>query len=130
MTCLLFLSALQMMYLGSGCLSSANQMVFPTKLWGTLSCFCLWTCQYSLGSVFCVGIMCAMSPGNLLQVTLMGVDISGSVFSFGMKRVFLCYDTTGLSDDKSLGGTWQLSGMTLSHMDLVLSGSRRSVRQL
>src|SRR6266478_1587836 len=102
MTCLLFLSALQIMYLGSGCLSSASQVAFPTKSWGTLSCFHLWTCRYSLGSIVCAGIICAMSPGNLLQVTSIGVDILLFEVLFLFKREFLCYDTTGSSDDKSL----------------------------
>src|SRR6266436_7013142 len=75
MTCLLFLSTLQMMYPGSGCLSSVSQVAFPIKSQGTLSCFHLWTCRYSLGSVVCVGIICAMSPGNLLRVTSIGVNI-------------------------------------------------------
>src|SRR6266404_2431435 len=73
MTCWPFLSALQMMYPGSGCLGSSYQVAFPIKSPGTLSFFRLWTCQYSLGSVFCAGIICAMSPGSLLLVTSMGV---------------------------------------------------------
>src|SRR6266436_4082898 len=95
-TCLLFLSTLQMMYPGLGCLLSSYHTTFPTRSRGTLSFFRLWTCQYSLGSVFCAGIMCAMSPGNLLQVTSMGVIMFLLVF-FG-RRVFLCYDTTESSD--------------------------------
>ena len=36
------------------------------------------------------------------------------------ERVFLCYDTTGSSDDKSLReALGRSSGMTLSHMDSV-----------
>src|SRR6266478_4194420 len=101
MTCLLFLSALQIMYLGSGCLSSASQVAFPTKSWGTLSCFHLWTCRYSLGSVVCAGIICAMSPGNLLLVTSIGFNIFFSSV-FRLRRVFLCYNSTGLFNDKSL----------------------------
>src|SRR6266481_5917342 len=97
MTCLLFLSALQMMYPGSGCLSSLYQTTFPIRSWGTMSSFRLWTCRYSLGSVFCAGIMCAMLPGSLLLVTSMGVVM------FSLESVFLCYNTTGSSDDKSLG---------------------------
>jgi len=54
--------------------------------------------------------------------------ICSTLTSLMMLNTPLCYDTTGLSDDKSLGGAWWLSGMTLSHMDLGLSGSRRSVR--
>src|SRR6266403_2010091 len=100
MTCLLFLSALQIMYPGSGCLSSSYQTTFPIRSWGTLSFFRLWTCRYSLGSMFCAGIMCAISPGSLLLVTLMGVIMFFLLF----RRVFLCYNTTGSSDDKSLGG--------------------------
>src|SRR6266403_4167775 len=73
MTCLLFLSALQMMYPGSGCLLSSYQTAFPIRSQGTLSFFRLWTCRYSLGSEFCVGIMCAILPGSLLLVTSMGV---------------------------------------------------------
>src|SRR6266478_9193369 len=73
MICLLFLSALQMMYPGSGCLLSSYHTAFPIRSWGTLSFFRLWTCRYSFGSVLCAGIMCAMLPGNLLRVTLMGV---------------------------------------------------------
>src|SRR6266481_441810 len=73
MTCWPFLSALQMMYPGSGCLGSSNQVAFPIRSQGTLSFFHLWTCRYSLGSVFCAGIMCAMSPGSLLLVTSIGV---------------------------------------------------------
>src|SRR6266404_5269852 len=73
MTCWPFLSALQMMYPGSGCLGSSYQAAFPIRSRGTLSFFRLWTCRYSLGSVFCAGIMCAMSPGSLLLVTSMGV---------------------------------------------------------
>src|SRR6266478_995448 len=73
MTCWPFLSALQMMYPGSGCLGSSYQAAFPIKSRGTLSIFHLWTCRYSLGSVFCAGIICAMSPGSLLLVTSIGV---------------------------------------------------------
>src|SRR6266403_155531 len=73
MICWPFLSALQMMYPGSGCLLSSYQTTFPIRSRGTLSFFHLWTCRYSFGSVFCTGIMCAMSPGSLLLVTLMGV---------------------------------------------------------
>src|SRR6266403_6329881 len=89
MTCWPFLSALQMMYPGSGCLGSSYHVAFPTRSRGTLSFFRLWPCRYSLGSVFCAGIMCAMSPGSLLLVTSVGVIMLG--------RVFLCYDTTGSS---------------------------------
>src|SRR6266436_1665702 len=118
MTCLLFLSALQMMYPGSGCLSSLYHTAFPIRLWGTLSFFCLWTCQYSLGSVFCAGIMCAISPGSLLLVTSMGVVI--------FERVFLCYDTMGSSDDKSLWRCFERSsGMMLSHVDLAFHLSEK-----
>src|SRR6266481_720394 len=73
MTCWPFLSALQMMYPGSGCLGSSYQVAFPIKSLGTLFSFRLWTCRYSLGSVLCAGIICAMSPGSLLLVTSMGV---------------------------------------------------------
>src|SRR6266436_8010781 len=73
MICWPFLSALQMMYPGSSCLLSSYQTAFPNRLWGTLSFFRLWTCWYSLGSTFCTGIMCAMSPGSLLLVTSVGV---------------------------------------------------------
>src|SRR6266478_6070935 len=100
MTCLLFLSALQMMYPGSGCLSSSYQTAFPIRSQGTLSFFCLWTCRYSLGSVFCAGIMCAMLPGSLLLVTSMGV-IMFSLVSV-LEREFWCYDSAGSSSDKSL----------------------------
>ena len=79
MTCLLFLSALQMMYPGSGCLSSLYQTAFPIRSWGTLSFFHLWTCLYSLGSVFCAGIICAMSQGSLLLITSMGVVMFSSL---------------------------------------------------
>src|SRR6266436_10172647 len=102
MTCLLFLSTLQMMYPGSGCLSSLYQTTFPIRSRGTLSFFHLWTCRYSLGSEFCAGIMCAISLGSLLLVTSMGVVMVSS--SYRLKRVFLCYDTTGSSIDKSLRG--------------------------
>src|SRR6266446_9024166 len=104
MTCWPFLSTLQMMYPGLGCLLSSYQTAFPIRSWGTLSFFRLWTCRYSLGSVFCVGIICAMSLGSLLLVTSMGVDILLS--GFVLEREFLCYDTTGSSNDKSLGGAW------------------------
>src|SRR6266403_372941 len=97
MTCWPFLSALQMMYPGSGCLLSSYQTTFPIRLRGTLSFFHLWTCRYSLGSIFCVGIMCAMLPGSLLLVTSMGVVL------------FV----------KSLGGTVAILGMTLSRMGSV-----------
>src|SRR6266403_1981976 len=103
MTCLLFLSALQMMYPGSSCLSSSYQTAFPIRSWGMLSFFRLWTCWYSLGSEFWAGIMCAISPGSLLLVTLMGVVMFPFLCCLG--RVFLCYDSTGSSGDKSLGGT-------------------------
>ncbi len=56
-----------------------------------------------------MGIICAISPGNLLQVTSMGVVMFLLVF-FGVGRVFLCYDTTGLSRYKSLGGTLVILG--------------------
>src|SRR6266478_2976801 len=98
MTCWPFLSALQMMYPGSGCLGSSNQVAFPIRSRGTLSIFRLWTCRYSLGSVFWAGIICAISLGSLLLVTSMGVVMLPSV----SRRVFLCYDTAGSSDDKSL----------------------------
>src|SRR6266403_1764052 len=126
MTCLLFLSALQMMYPGSGCLSSSYQTAFPIRSWGTLSFFCLWTCRYSLGSIFCVGIMCAMSPGSLLLVTSMGVVM---FLFFWEGRVFLCYDTTGSSDDKSLGGAWAILRDDTESYGLSVS-LVRSVRQL
>src|SRR6266446_10517019 len=87
-----FLSALQMMYPGSGCLSSLYQAAFPIRSWGMLSFFRLWTCWYSFGSVLCAGIICAMSLGRLLRVTSMGVDI---LSGFSLGRVFLCYDSTG-----------------------------------
>src|SRR6266404_2831123 len=103
MTCWPFLSALQMMYPGSGCLLSSYQVALPNRSQEMLSFFCLWTCWYSLGSVLCAGIICAISPGSLLLVTSMGVVM---VLSFNhLKRVFLCYDTTGSSDDKSQRGT-------------------------
>src|SRR6266404_443686 len=73
MTCCPFLSALQIMYLGSGCLLSSYQTAFPIRSLGTLSFFHLWTCRYSLGSIFCAGIICAISPGSLLLITSMGV---------------------------------------------------------
>src|SRR6266403_4896606 len=92
MTCWPFLSALQMMYPGSGCLLSLYQTVFPIRSRGTLSFFRLWTCQYSFGSMFCAGIMCAMSPRSLLLVTSMGV-----VMFPVLRRVFLCYDSAGSS---------------------------------
>src|SRR6266436_7139107 len=91
MTCWPFLSALQMMYPGSGCLLSSYQTTLPIRSRGTLSFFRLCTCRYSLGSEFCVGIMCAISPGSLLLVTLMGVVMVSSSYCF--RRVFLCYDT-------------------------------------
>src|SRR6266481_8135901 len=115
MTCLLFLSALQMMYPGSGCLSSSYQTAFPIRSQGMLSFFCLWTCRYSLGSVFCVGIMCAMLPGSLLLVTSMGVVMflfRESVLVLRLCRVILF--------DKSLGGTVAILGMTRSRADSVL----------
>src|SRR6266403_1327495 len=99
MTCWPFLSALQMMYPGSGCLESSYQVAFPIKSRGTLSFFRLWTCRYSLGSVFCAGIICAMSPGSLLLVTSMGVVM---ILSY-VRRVFLCYDTAGSSDSTRVG---------------------------
>src|SRR6266446_2145151 len=83
MTCLLFLSTLQMMYPGSSCLLSSYQTTFPSRSQGTLSFFRLWTCRYSLGSVFCVGIICAISLGSLLWVTSMGVIIFLSGFVWG-----------------------------------------------
>src|SRR6266404_2738103 len=95
MICWPFLSALQMMYPGSGCLESSYQAAFPVRSEGTLSFFHLWTCRYSLGSVLCAGIICAISPGSLLLVISMGVVM------FLFRRVFLCYDTTGSSDNKS-----------------------------
>src|SRR6266403_3263595 len=73
MICWPFLSALQMMYPGSGCLESSYQTAFPNRSWGTLFSFRLWTCRYSLGSVLCAGIMCAMLPGSLLLVVSIGV---------------------------------------------------------
>src|SRR6266478_867284 len=100
MTCWPFLSALQMMYPGSGCLESSYQAAFPIKSRGTLSFFRLWTCRYSLGSVFCAGIMCAMLSGSLLLVTSMGVVMLPSVF----RRVFLCYDT---AESSSLTRVWR-----------------------
>src|SRR6266403_3398164 len=116
MTCWPFLSALQMMYPGSGCLESSYQAAFPIRSRGTLSFFRLWTCRYSLGSVFCAGIICAMSPGSLLLVTSMGVVMLPSV----LERVFLCYDTTGSSSQQESGGACAILGMTLSRRDLVL----------
>src|SRR6266436_4464058 len=102
MTCWPFLSALQMMYPGSGCLLSLYQVALPIRSREMLSFFCLWTCRYSLGSEFCVGIICAISLGSLLLVTSMGVVMVSSFYR--LKRVFLCYDSTGSSGDKSLGG--------------------------
>src|SRR6266403_193596 len=102
MTCWPFLSALQMMYPGSGCLLSSYQVALPNRSLVTLFFFHLWTCRYSLGSELCAGIMCAISPGSLLLVTSMGVIM---VLSFNrLKRVFLCYNTAGSSVNKSLGG--------------------------
>src|SRR6266436_5527167 len=92
MICWPFLSALQMMYPGSGCLLSSYQVAFPIRSRGTLSFFLLWTCWYSLGSVLCAGIMCAISPGSLLLVTSMGVVMV--VF----KIVVLYHVTTSTSD--------------------------------
>src|SRR6266404_3262236 len=100
MICWPFLSALQMMYPGSGCLLSSYQTAFPIKSWGTLSFFRLWTCRYSLGPEFCVGIICAMSPGSLLLVVSMGVVMVSSFFR--LRRVFLCYNTAGSFNDESL----------------------------
>src|SRR6266478_40335 len=80
--CWLFLSTLQMMYPGSGCRLSSYQVAFPNRSLGTLSFFRLWTCWYSLGSVLCAGIMCAILPGSLLLVTSMGVVM----FLFGFCR--------------------------------------------
>ncbi len=91
------------MYPGSGCLLSSYQTVFPIRSQGTLSFFHLWTCRYSLGSEFCAGIICAISLGSLLLVTSMGVVMVSFLLLFE-EREFLCYDTTGSSDDKSLGG--------------------------
>src|SRR6266436_9689610 len=108
MTCWPFLSALQIMYPGSGCLESSYQAAFPIKSRGTLSFFRLWTCRYSLGSEFCAGIMCAMSLGSLLLVTLMGVVMLPSVL---FRRVFLCYDTAGSSSqNRSLEALVRSSG--------------------
>src|SRR6266404_2282511 len=115
MICWPFLSALQMMYPGSGCLASSYQAAFPIRSRGTLSFFRLWTCRYSLGSVLCAGIICAMSPGSLLLVTSMGVVMP----PFCLRRVFLCYDTTGSSGQHESGGACAILGMTLSRMDLV-----------
>src|SRR6266446_9620736 len=124
MICWPFLSALQMMYPGSGCLLSSYQVAFLIRSRGTLSFFLLWTCWYSLGSVFCAGIICAMSPGSLLLVTSMGVVM----FRLGECS---CVTTpqgrlaTRLSEalERSLG-------MTLRRASLVLIGCLvRSVRQ-
>src|SRR6266478_3000267 len=115
MICWPFLSALQMIYPGSGCLLSLYQTTFPIRSWGTLSFFHLWTCRYSLGSEFCAGIICAISPGSLLLVTSMGVVMIS--FFYRLKRVFLCYDTTWSSDDESLGVTCVFLGMTLRGVD-------------
>src|SRR6266403_351858 len=103
MTCWPFLSTLQMMYPGSGWQLSSYQFTLPSRSRETLSFFRLWTCRYSLGSELCAGIMCAISPGSLLLITSMGVVMVS--FFDRLKRVFLCYDTTGSSGDKSLGGT-------------------------
>src|SRR6266436_4595726 len=118
MTCLLFLSALQMMYPGSGCLSSSYHTMFPIRSRGTLSFFCLWTCRYSLGSVFCAGIICAILPGSLLLVTSMGVIMF--LFGFILESVFLCYDSAGHLLDKSLGGAEAILRKTPSHLGWVL----------
>src|SRR6266446_2593003 len=115
MTCWPFLSTLQMMYPGSGCLLSSYQAAFPIRLRGTLSFFRLWTCQYSLGSVLCAGIICAISPGSLLLVTSMGVVmflLRERVLVLQLCRVILFY--------KSLGGAVAILGMTLSRVDSVL----------
>src|SRR6266436_26798 len=87
MTWLSFLSTLQMMYPGSGCLSSSYHTAFPTRSRGMLSFFHLWTCRYSFGSAFCVGIMCAMLPGSLLRVTSMGVVMFLLFFLFRKESV-------------------------------------------
>ena len=39
---------------------------------------------------------------------------------FDLESVFLCYDSAGSSDDKSLEALERSLGMTLSHMDLAL----------
>ncbi len=57
---------------------------------GTLSSFHLWTCQYSLGSWFWAGIICAILPGKLLQVTSMGVIISAFVLGESVLVLRLC----------------------------------------
>ncbi len=79
MICFWFLSSLQIIYPGSACLSSVDQMVFPIKSFGMLFSFRLWTCQYSLGSWVWASIICAILPSRLLQVVSMGVVISVSV---------------------------------------------------
>src|SRR6266403_5072312 len=114
-TCLLFLSALQMMYPGLGCLSSSYQTVFPTRLQGTLSFFRLWTCRYSLGSVFCAGIMCAMSPGSLLLVTSMGVVM------FLLGECSCVTTLQGRLVTSLFEALKRSSGMTLSRAGLALS---------
>src|SRR6266404_8351456 len=117
MTCWPFLSALQMMYPGSGCLESSYQVAFPIRSRGTLSFFRLWTCRYSLGSVFCAGIICAMSPGSLLLVTSMGVVMLPSVF----RRECSCVTTLqGRLVNQESGGACAILRKTLSREDLVL----------
>src|SRR6266404_1703971 len=112
MTCWPFLSALQMMYPGSGCLGSSYQVVFPIRSRGTLSFFRLWTCRYSLGSVFCTGIMCAISPGSLLLVTSMGVVM------FRFRECVLVLRHYRVVRSTRLGETLSdSSGMTLSRAD-------------
>src|SRR6266481_8185253 len=120
MTCWPFLSALQMMYPGSGCLLSSYQVAFPIRSQGMLSFFLLWTCRYSLGSVLCAGIMCTMSPGSLLLVTLMGVVI------FFLEREFLCYDSAGsFLFYKSLGGAVAILGDDTESSELSVSSDER-----
>src|SRR6266478_421314 len=126
MTCWPFLSALQMMYPGSGCLESSYQAAFPVRSLGTLSFFRLWTCRYSLGSVFCAGIICAMSPGSLLLVTSMGVVM---ISSYVLGECSCVTTLQGHPVTRTGEALERSSGMTLSRADLVLSVSMRSVQQ-
>ncbi len=54
--------------------------------------------------------MWAILPDSLLWVISMGADIYVSGFCFWCERVFLCYDSAGSFDDKSLLEVLRLLG--------------------
>src|SRR6266478_1983197 len=78
-----------------------------------------------LSIFFRVGALCRHHVCHVARQLAPGYFDGSRHVSFGEGRVFLCYDTTGSSDDKSLGGTWAILGMTLSRADISIRFSEK-----